>query len=97
MGSLVDTLSTVPSTSVSVSVEKVSESLLILLLGLVGPSADGAREGAHHALSGLTSLGGGVTLLDSVLHVGVGVGLSHVVFLSVDDPTVQGPEGLWRV
>ena len=72
----------------SVAVEEVSDGLVVLSLGFVGPTVHGQREllfGSRGAALGL-----GVTLLDEGLDVGVVVFFHTITIHPFEDPRGKG-------
>lgn len=55
----------------SVPIEEIGQSVLVLLFGFKDTSADGARESPGHPASSLSRLGSSVAFFDAVLDVGI--------------------------
>jgi hypothetical protein len=71
----------------SVPIEEIGQSLLVLLFGFKGTSADGAREGPGHSPGCLARLSRGKALFNHVVNVGV---VCHVGFRLDELPEDDG-------
>jgi hypothetical protein len=71
----------------SVPIEEIGQSVLVLLFGFKGTSADGARKGPSHSPGRLTHLSRGKALFNRVVNVGV---VCHVGFKLDELPEGDG-------